>query len=304
MSVRSGCAVGDGHRVDAHRLALLAEVVRAGSIAAAATRLSFTASAVSQQIAALERELGGRVLDRHPRGVTPTPLGAAMLGHAEAVAGELRAAGETARALLGGAPGQVTIGTFSTAGTTLLPSVLAAFRRDHPEVGLRLLDLEPPDGYDLVVTREVDLLVTHRYPGSALPSARGLARVLLRRERFRLVLPLGHRLVGGRPSLGELAGEEWISGSPGMHNRICLDHLADERGLALRVAYETRDYQAVLALVEVGLGVAFVPEDVVGRARVAVLDCADANPDREVHLVHPVRPSPLVADLVGRLRRV
>ncbi len=293
--------------LDAHRLAVLAEVAHAGSIAGAAQRLSFTPSAVSQQLAKLERDVGARLLHRHARGVTLTPVGEALLGHAETIVGELRTAERTVRALLGEEPAQLTVGTFASAGSTLVPAALADFRRDHPAVALRLLDLEPPDGYGLVSSRDLDLLITHRYPGAPLPDPRGLTRKLLRSERFRLILPAGHpKARARRLTLRALSGEDWISGSPGAPNRGCLEQLADAAGVALRVAYETRDYQVVLALVEAGLGIAFVPEGVLARlgpARIEVRDAADARPVREIFLVHHRRPGPLVTEMVALLSR-
>lgn len=291
--------------LDAHRLALLAEVAHAGSIAAAAQRLSFTPSAVSQQLAKLERDVGTPLLRRHARGVTLTPAGEALLTHAETIVGELRTAERTVRALLDEEPAQLTVGTFASAGMTLVPAALAAFRRDHPAVALRLLDLEPPDGYGLVSSRELDLLITHRYPGAPLPDPRGLERTLLRSERFRLILPKGHAKARARRlTLRALAAEDWISGSPGVPNRACLEQLADAAGVRLRVAYETRDYQVIVALVEAGLGIAFVPESVldrVGPARVEVRDAADARPARDIFLVHHRRPGALVTEMVARL---
>ncbi|WIY01319.1 LysR family transcriptional regulator [Amycolatopsis mongoliensis] len=291
--------------LDAHRLALFAEVAHAGSIAGAAQALSFTPSAVSQQLAKLERDVGAPLLHRNPRGVTLTPAGAALLSHAETVVGELRTAERTVRALLGEEPAQLTVGTFASAGMTLVPAALAGFRRDHPAVALRLLDLEPPDGYGLVSSRDLDLLITHRYPGAPLPDPSGLTRSLLRSERFRLILPEGHpKARVRRLTLRALAGEDWISGSPGVPNRSCLDQLAGAAGVTLTVAYETRDYQVILALVEAGLGVAFVPESVlerVGPARIEVRDVADARPARDVFLVHHRQPGRLVTEMIERL---
>ncbi len=293
--------------LDAHRLAVLAEVAHAGSIAAAAQRLSFTPSAVSQQLTKLERDVGTRLLDRHPRGVTLTPVGEALLTHAETIVGELRTAERTVRALLDEEPGQLTVGTFASAGMTLVPAALAEFRRDHPGVALRLLDLEPPDGYGLVSSRDLDLLITHRYPGAPLPDPRGLERSLLRSERFRLILPKNHAKARTRRlTLRALAAEDWISGSQGVPNRACLEQLADAAGVRVRVAYETRDYQVILALVEAGLGIAFVPESVLDRAgpaRVEVRDAVDARPARDIFLVHHRRPGRLVTEMVARLSR-
>ncbi|WP_206794408.1 LysR family transcriptional regulator [Amycolatopsis sp. MtRt-6] len=207
--------------LDAHRLAVLAEVAHAGSIAAAAQRLSFTPSAVSQQVAKLEQDVGARLLHRHARGVTLTPAGEALLVHAEAIIGELRMAERTVRALL---DEELTVGTFASAGMTLVPAALAGFRRDHPGVALRLLDLEPPDGYGLVSSRDLDLLITHRYPGAPLPEPRGLRRSLLRSERFRLILPKGPKARACRLTLRTPAAEDWIAGSPGVPQPSTLPH--------------------------------------------------------------------------------
>src|SRR3569833_1834344 len=100
----------------AHRLALLVVVVHAGSIVGAAQRLSFTPSAVSQQLGKLERDVGAPLLHRNPRGVTLTPAGEALLGHAESIVGELRTAERTVRALLDEKPAQLTVGLFVCVG--------------------------------------------------------------------------------------------------------------------------------------------------------------------------------------------
>ena len=91
-----------------------------------------------------------------------------------------------------------------------------------------------------------------------------------------------------------------------MPNRACLEQLADAAGVQLRVAYETRDYQVILALVEAGLGIAFVPESVLARAgsaRIEVRDTTDARPAREIFLVHHKRPGRLVTEMAERLNR-
>ncbi len=178
--------------IDANRLRVLVEIAHAGSIAAAAQRMSFTASALSQQVAKLERELGGQLLERHPGGVRLTPAGQALVGHGEVVLGELRAAEHAVRAVLGAAPQTLAIGAFATAAKVLLPDALAAFRRDHPRARLSLLDLEPPAGYGLVTSGDLDLLITHRYPGMPLP---GPVSYMCIRDRRR----------GGRP------GRAWRS---------------------------------------------------------------------------------------------
>jgi molybdate transport repressor ModE-like protein len=285
--------------LDAGRVRVLVEVAHAGSIAAAAARMGFTPSALSQQLSKLEREVGTALIERGRAGTRLTGPGRVLLEHGERVLGELRAAEQAVRAAAGAEPRRIAVGAFSTAARTLLPRALAALKDEWPGIRTSLVDIEPPDGYGLVAARELDLLVTHRYPGGTLPPVRGLRRRLLLRDPLRLVLPRGHRLAAGPEiTLADLADEDWVSGAPGVPNRVCLDSLGP-----LHVAYETRDYEVTLALVEAGLGVSFVPASLLGGQRgVVVRDLQGRNPVREVHVVHPPRPSAAVVELLSRLR--
>jgi molybdate transport repressor ModE-like protein len=285
--------------LDASRVRVLVEVAHAGSIAAAAARMGFTPSALSQQLAKLEREVGAPLLERGRAGTRLTGPGQVLLEHGERVLGELRAAEEAVRAAVGEEPLRIAVGAFSTAARTLLPRALAALKADRPGIRTSLVDIEPPEGYGLVAARELDVLVTHRYPGVTLPPARGLRRRLLLRDPLRLVLPRGHRLAAAAEiALADLAGEDWVSGAPGVPNRVCLDSLAP-----LPVAYETRDYEVTLALVAAGLGVSFVPASMLsGNRSVVVRDLHGRAPAREVYVVHPPRPSAPVVELLRRLR--
>ncbi|GAA5111585.1 LysR family transcriptional regulator [Pseudonocardia adelaidensis] len=284
--------------LDADRVRVLVEVAHAGSIAAAAARMGFTPSALSQQLAKLEREVGAPLIERGRTGTRLTGPGRVLLEHGERVVGELRAAERAVRAAVGAEPQRIAVGAFSTAARTLLPRALAALKAGRPGIRTSLVDVEPPEGYGLVAARELDLLVTHRYPGVTLPPARGMRRRLLLRDPLRLVLPPGHRLAAAEEiALADVAGEDWVSGAPGVPNRICLDSLGP-----LPVAYETRDYEVTLALVEAGLGVSFVPASMLAGRRVVAKDLAGRSPVREVYVVHPPRPSAPVVELLSRLR--
>jgi DNA-binding transcriptional LysR family regulator len=289
--------------LDAQRLMVLAEVAHSGSIASAAQRLAFTPSAVSQQIGKLERDLGCRLLDRHPRGVTLTPAGEVLLSHAEAVLGELRTAEQAVRAAVDSQPARLAVGTFASAGQFLAPQALARFRRHHPDVALALLDIEPPDGYGLVRTGDLDLLITHRYPGMPVPEPHGLVRQLLMHDRLHLVLPAGHQLAAMRqPTIPELGRQEWISGATGVPNRVCLELAARSAGFQPHIAYETRDYQVTLALIEAGLGISLVPASVLGHARhrgLAIRQLPGTAFARDIYLLHRKRPAALVTDIIA-----
>ncbi|MBP2476910.1 molybdate transport repressor ModE-like protein [Crossiella equi] len=289
--------------MDADRLRVLVAVVQAGSISAAAQRLSVTPSALSQQLSKLERSVGVRLLDRGPGGVRPTEAGVVLVRHGERVLGELRDAEDAVRELLGSTPERLALGTFASMGALLVPQVLAEFRRRHPGVRLALLDIERPEGYGLVASRELDVLITHRYPGVALPPLGGARRQRLLTDPLRLVLPAGHRLARApRIRLADLAGEEWISGGPGVPNRVCLTALAARDRLELHVAFETRDYGVMLGLLRAGVGVSLVPASVlVSTEGLAVRSVHGHTPAREVYVVHRRRPLRLTAEVVRLL---
>ncbi|MFI6575972.1 LysR family transcriptional regulator [Nocardiopsis sp. NPDC050513] len=293
--------------LDANRLRVLVEIAHAGSIAAAAERLSFTPPALSQQLTKLEREVGCPLVERGRTGATLTEAGRVLLDHGERVMGELRDAEAAVRAIAGEPPRRLSLGAFASAGKVLLPDTLAAFGRAHPHVRLSLSDIEPPGGYGLVTSGDLDLLVTHRYPGAPLPRIGGLHRERVLVDPLVVVAPAGHPVVQHRsPTLADLADEEWICGAPGIPNRVSLDTAATAAGVRLGVAYETRDYEVALALIEAGVGVALVPRSVLGAARRGdwvSRPLRGARLARDIFTVHRRRPSEPVSAMVATLRR-
>lgn len=289
------------------RLRAFVTVVRAESMAAAAGQLGLTSSALSQQIAKLESESGGRLLVRTAAGARPTRIGEVLLRHAERVLGELRDAEEALCAAVGGEPQSLSVASFATAAKALLPEPLAALRRHHPDIQLSLLDLEPPRGYDLIASRDLDLLITHRYPGVPLPPAAGLRRECLLTDPLVLVAPPEHRSTElTAVSLSELEADEWISGAPGVPNRVCLEAAAETAGIRPRVAYETHDYEVTLALIAAGIGVALVPRMALrhsASAEVVARPLSGVSLEREIHAVHRPEPPPLANGFLDILRR-
>lgn len=188
-----------------------------------------------------------------------------------------------------------------------MPSALAAFGRAQPHVRLALSDVEPPDGYGLVASGDLDLLITHRYPGVALPAVTGLHREELLVDPLLLVLPEGHPLAGAaEPRLADLVDEEWICGAPGISNRVALDTVARAQGARLNVAYETRDYEVTLALIRAGVGVGLIPRTILGAAPSGGWvhrTLAGADLAREIYLVHRNRPRDPVLTMVATLRQ-
>jgi DNA-binding transcriptional LysR family regulator len=233
---------------DPTRLAALVAVAEAGSITRAAERLGYTPPALSQQLAKLEREAGSALLVRHHRGARLTAAGELLVARARRVLDELeQARHELARlACLSG--GVLRLGTFQTAGIHLLPPVLSAFRRAHPDVELSVADYEPPKGVTAVAAGEVDLTLTHTYEPAdalALPASVRMEPVLI--EELVLVTAPGHALADGasRLPLTELAGQPLISMAPEHPSRQGVEAVLARAGASPSVLVATPGYALV-----------------------------------------------------------
>ena len=201
------------------RLRVLREVAQRGSFSAAADALSYTQSAVSQQIAALEAETGMALLERLPRGVRLTGAGRTLVEHAEGILARLEAAEEELAALAGLRGGQLRMASFPTAGAALMPAAIATFRASYPEVELTLAEGEPEEIAPRLLAGEFDLALLFEFGEAHEPSTRtagrgGLRRVELLEDPMYLALPRNHRLAD-KPALRleELREEAWVQTS-------------------------------------------------------------------------------------------
>ncbi|MCC5575762.1 LysR family transcriptional regulator [Microtetraspora sp. AC03309] len=247
--------------IDVHRLSVLREVARHGSFNRAAAALRFTPSAVSQQVAALERGLGVPVVERSTRGVVLTEPGRLLVEAAEAIAAELADAQEridrlsTERA-------RFTIAAFASGGRRLLPPALARFVVEHPEAELTILEREPEDSLPLVREGRADLALAYHFDGPApvRPGDRsGMDWTPLIADPLRVVLPRTHPRAGNaRLHLAELAGERWILGC--LKTVDLLGRYAELAGFELRISCSATDYFFAQSLVTAGVGVALIPE--------------------------------------------
>lgn len=248
---------------DPTRLAALVAVAEAGSITRAAARLGYTAPALSQQVAKLEREAGATLLVRHHRGARLTAAGELLAVRARRVLDEMDQARHELARLSGLSGGRLRVGTFTTAGIHLLPPVLSAFRRAHPDVELAVTDYEPPDGVAAVATGDVDLALTHAYePATVAPPGSGVDLEPLLVEELVLITEVGHMLSEstGRLAVSELAGRPLISSAPTHPPRRGVERALAEAGATPAVVCESPGYALVCALVSAGIGMAVVPE--------------------------------------------
>jgi DNA-binding transcriptional LysR family regulator len=261
--------------LDLRRIRALREVAARGSLSAAAESLSYTQPAISQQIAALEREVGTRLLERGTRPVRFTDAGRALVAHAEAVLARLDDAEQELAEIQGLRAGRLRLASFSTALATVVPRALGIFTQRHPDVQVSVVEDKLQGLLGSLASWELDLALIFEHEALPEPEVE-LERVHLFDEPLELVLPSWHRYAGRRSlRLDQLGDEAWIGGLPvGSYQRILL-HTCQEAGFEPRVAYRTDDYRAIQAFVAAGLGVALLPRLALapmpaGIARVAV----------------------------------
>jgi DNA-binding transcriptional LysR family regulator len=246
----------DGATLDAARLRVFREVVRCGSLSAAAEALSFTQPAVSRQIAALEREAGAQLLERTPRGIRLTEAGRVLLGHAEAILDRMaiaRAQVESVASLTGG---RLRIGAFQTANATVVPRAIAAFARAHPLVELSLVEATTLDAIARLRAGEVDVAVLTHLPAVDGPD---VEIVDLVDDELFVALPAQHPLAH-KPKLRlrDLRDETWIEARGGP-TRPPLLSAAVASGFEPRIRFAAEQWLSKQGLVAAGVGVTLIP---------------------------------------------
>jgi DNA-binding transcriptional LysR family regulator len=297
--------------LDVRRLRVLREVARQGSFTAAAGALSYTPSAISQQIRALEREVGVGLVERSARGATLTDAGQLLARHAEEILGRLAAAEDELQALLGLKSGRLRLGAFATAGAGLVPHAITKFRHEHPAVEVRLIEVDPDEATRALRAYELDLALIYQFPLEPAPDLSGLDYLPLVDDRLNVALPHEHRLAKRkRLRLSELAGEPWVQGVHRGATAGVLPSACRAAGFEPRIVFRSEDHMAVQGSVAAGLGVAVVPELTLATARsdiaIRPLEVEGDLLRREVGLAlraHALRP-PAVAAMVEILTTV
>jgi len=246
--------------LDVRRLRLLRELAYRGTIAAVAEALTFTPSAVSQQLAALEREAGVALLERTGRRVALTPAGVALVRHAEAVLERLEQAAAELAAAKGDLSGTVRIGAFPTATRAILPSALAALARSHPGLDPMVDEVDPAEVAPRLRAGELDVALVHEYDFVPAEPDLALDAVPLLDEPMYLatIRPVGGE--GDAATLLACRDAPWIVSTPGTLCHAMTVRACQAAGFSPRVRHHIDDFATVLAMVAVGQGVALVPE--------------------------------------------
>ena len=249
---------------DLKQLRVLHEVAKRGSFSAAADALDYTQSAVSKQIAALERETGAVLVERAVRPVRLTDAGGVLLSHAQAALSHLSAAEQELAAIAGLRAGSLRLGTFASAGATLVVPAISAFHARHPDVKLSLIEADPRESISLIRAGELDLAVVHDYPALSAPVDEHLEQTHLLEDRFELVLRNDHPLTRKRSvTLAALAGERWLfpritGGVSSTYDRLMRGACA-VAGFEPQILFEINDCQAAQGFVAADMGIAVLP---------------------------------------------
>lgn len=290
--------------LDPRRLAALAAIGRCGSLAGAAAALHVTPSAISQQLAHLERTTGLALVDRSARGAALTAAGRALAACAEAIARELAAAERDLAALSGRATGRVRVAAFPTVIRFLLVPALERLAAEHPDVTATIEEAEGEPALRRLRHGDLDLVIAERDASLGVEVGRPRRQVTvapLHTDPYRVTVPAAWPEPAG---YADLADRPWIAGTPATAAGQVLERLAREHGFVPRRAHLCVDYPTTLTLVGAGLGAALVPalalRDQNPGVRVSALSGAGAR--RLDALV--TGASPAVDALLAALRAV
>jgi DNA-binding transcriptional LysR family regulator len=271
--------------LDVRRLRVLRAVAQHGSFSAAADSLSYTQSAVSQQIAALEREAGTLLVQRNARGVRLTDAGTALVRHTEVILSRLADAEAELEAIAGLRSGRLRLAAFASAGATLMPKAIGRFREEHPAVDLTLRPAEPDEVPALLKAGDCDIALWIDAP-PVNDEPEGIDLIHLLDDPMYVCLPASHpRASQARVNLEDLAGEAWILGSTGR----CPDttvflRACQTAGFDCRIAFHSDDYLAIQGFVAAGVGLALIPDLglITVRDDVVIRSVAGATPYRRI----------------------
>ncbi|GAB2179057.1 LysR substrate-binding domain-containing protein [Dongia sp. agr-C8] len=292
---------------DLDRLRLLRELSHRGTMTAVAAAFRLTSSAVSQQLATLEREARAKLFERAGRRVRLTAEGTRLAAHAEEILRAVEAAELDLRASREKPRGTLQIACFpSFAKAHLLPAVIRA-RKRYRELGVVLHDLEPADSIEAVRSGRCHLAVSFVYSLVPRPDVPGLVATPLMEERVLLALPPTRRGARDPVPLKSLADADWIVGSRGQDDRELVERACAVAGFAPRITHTVDDYDLVLQMVAAGLGIGFVPE--LGlkfpSAKAVTLRCAAGAPLRRRITAltrSAMAASPMVQAVIAELR--
>jgi DNA-binding transcriptional LysR family regulator len=253
--------------LDVHRLRLLRELDRRGTLAAVARALSYSPSAISQQLSQLEAEAGATLLEPAGRGVRLTPMARILVAHTEAILERLEEAEADLRAADTEVRGTLRVASFQSVLFALIPSVLTRLAQRHPGLRVEITHEQAIPAFEGLLAHDFDLVIGEDYPGVALPPVTGARTQLLASDELFIVLPSrGPHAVAvatpadGRPfRLADLAGVPWILDPPDDAPGRWARNAFREAGFEPDVRYSGNDLLFEIFLAERGHAASVIP---------------------------------------------
>jgi DNA-binding transcriptional LysR family regulator len=291
--------------LDLHRLRLLREFEERGTLAAVAAALGYSPSAVSQQLALLEKEVDARLFAKAGRGLRLTDAGRLLARHARVLLSAAEAAEADLAALSGEVRGTVRAGGLQSAARRLLVPAVARLRVDHPRVRLEVAELELEQALPGLRLGAVDLVIGDEYDGHPRPRPAGLRFAVLHTEALKVVLPATHPLArpAGPVAVGALRQEIWTASAEGTgHHAMVVGTCRSLGGYEPDLRHRSNDADVQLELVRVGAAVALLPTLTLppDDPKLAVRDVAEATLGRRLVVVtRDSRPAPALTALLA-----
>lgn len=293
--------------LDLHRLKLLREVDARGTVHGAARALDYTPSAISQQLAVLEREAGAKLLERSGRNVRLTDAGRVLVRHAARLLDGVEAAEAELAGIVTGRPaGVVRVAAFQSTFLRIVAPAVAALAVSNPDIRVEATELEFEEGVPALRLRQLDAVIGDEYESHPRPVHADLKREALVHEQVRLVMPAAHPLVARhRVPMALLADEAWAASQPGtghreMHIRAC----RRLGGFEPDLRYASNDFLILLELVRMTGACALLPDLVLdyGAPDVAVCGIAEGTIEREAFLLTRATRTPAVEVFAAALK--
>ncbi len=269
--------------LDVRRLRLLRELQIRGTLAGVAEALSFSPSAVSQQLSLLEKEVGVELLRSSGRRVVLTPQAEILVSHTAEVLLTLERAEAELASSLTTITGTVKMAVFQSAALALMPDALSIMEAEYPDVRVEMVQREPESALRETWARDFDLVIAEQYPGHSAPRHPELDRRTLTRDAIRLATPPADHGKFHPVSIGQAADAAWVMEPRGTASRHFAEQACRRAGFEPDVRFETADLQSHIRLVESGNAVALLPDLVwIGRGTTARLLLLPEHPERTI----------------------
>ncbi|MFD6893282.1 LysR substrate-binding domain-containing protein [Rhodococcus sp. NPDC060086] len=241
------------------RLRMLRELHRRGTVTAAAAALHYTTSAVSQQLALLERDVGATLFVRHGRRVQLTDVGLVLAEHAEEILRSVERATTALERTQDGVTARLIGGVWASVASSLLPRALTLLAAEYPGIEVRTKELAPEDTAGAVQVGTLDFSFVIDYSNYPMPWDPELSRVVIAVERLHAVMPPGSE-PANTTSLADLAEYPWVLAGPNSHFGRAVRSACQHSGFEPRINHEVGEQATALAMVAAGLGVTLVSD--------------------------------------------